>query len=135
MWGLPREPYNSPSPPRIKPGSGYSDEMVIDVALSKYCDLVPVERYTSIAGREGLKDLPSNSLIQQTHYLSDFVEPVYDLLGQEILRPLVLRADETPHRMLEGGGDKSHYLWGFQRSGQVILKSTILAVGMWLQRC
>lgn len=103
----------APSPPRIKPGSGYSDEMVIDVALSKYCDLVPVERYTSIAGREGLKDLPSNSLIQQTHYLSDFVEPVYDLLGQEILRPLVLRADETPHRMLEGGGDKSHYLWGF----------------------
>ena len=62
------------APPRIKPGSGYSDEMVIDVALSKYCDLVP-ERYTSIAGREGLKDLPPNSLIQQTHYLSDFVEP------------------------------------------------------------
>ena len=103
----------APAPPRIKPGSGYSDEMMIDVAMSKYCDLIPVERYTSIAGREGLMDLPPNSLIQQTHYLSDFVEGAYDLLGEEILHPKVLRADETPHRMLEGGGDKSHYLWGF----------------------
>ena len=27
-----------------------------------------------------------------------------------------MRADETPHRMLEGSGDKSPYLWGFQCS-------------------
>ena len=30
------------SPARIIPGSSYSDEMVLDVVLSKYCDLIPI---------------------------------------------------------------------------------------------
>lgn len=48
---------------------------MIDVAMSKYCDLVAIEKYVSIAGREGLEDLPQNSLIETTHQLADFVEP------------------------------------------------------------
>ena len=38
-----------PSAPRIVPGSSYSDEMVLGVALSKYCDLIPMERYPMMA--------------------------------------------------------------------------------------
>jgi len=30
----------APAPSRIKPGGAYSDEMMIDVAMSKYCDLI-----------------------------------------------------------------------------------------------
>lgn len=103
----------APSPPRIKPGSGYSDEMMLDVALSKYSDLIPVERYSSIAGREGLKDLPPQSLIELTHNVADFFKGAYEKLGSEIKKDLVLHADETPHRMLEDHGNKSWYLWGF----------------------
>lgn len=107
----------APAPSRIKPGSAYSDEMVADVALSKYCDLIPIERYSSIAGREGLTDIPPNSLIKLTHYLADFVEPVYNKIKKEVLSSRVLHADETPHKMLEGGGDKSSwYLWGFSNT-------------------
>jgi len=103
----------APVPPRIKPGSSYSDEMIIDVAMSKYCDLIPIERYASIAGREGLSDLPPQSLIEQTHYLADFVEGAYDRIRSDILLGKVLHADETPHRMLEENDNKSWYLWGF----------------------
>jgi transposase len=103
----------APSPPRIKEGSSYSDGMVIDVAMSKYCDLIPVERYAAIARREGLEDLPPHSLIESTHYLSDFVEGAYEKLRDEILASKVLHADETPHRMLEGDKKKNWYLWGF----------------------
>ncbi len=103
----------APAPPRIKEGSGYSDEMVIDVAMGKYCDLVPVERYATIAGRAGLKDLPPHSLIETTHYLADFVEPAAEAIKKEIEASPVLHADETPHRMLEGSQKKSWYLWGF----------------------
>ncbi len=53
----------APLPPRIKPGSAYGDSMILDVSLSKYCDLIPIERYATIAGREGFKDLPPHSLI------------------------------------------------------------------------
>ena len=103
----------APAPPRIKPGSGYSDKMVIDIALSKYCDLIPIERYSSIAGRGGLEDLPPHSLIAQTHYLAEFVMGAYERVKAEILREKVLRADETPHRMLEDNAGKAWYLWGF----------------------
>jgi transposase len=103
----------APAPPRITPGSAYSDEMVQDVAMTKYCDLIPIERYSSIAGRGGLKDLPPQSLIEQTHRLADFVGGAYDKLFNEVVASRILNADETPHRMLEGSDKSSWYLWGF----------------------
>lgn len=103
----------APGMPRIKEGSSYSDEMMIDVSLAKYCDLIPMERYTAIAERLGVKDLPPQSLIESSHYLSSFVCGAYDKLKEEILKSSVLHADETPHRMLEGSEKKNWYLWGF----------------------
>jgi transposase len=103
----------APSPPRINPGSSYSDEMAIDVALSKYCDLIPVERYCAIAGRNGLEDLPPQSLIDQTHVVADFVEGASNKVKDEILDSVVILADETPHKMLEGSEISNWYLWGF----------------------
>lgn len=106
----------APGLPKIKDGSSYSDEMIIDVAMSKYCDLVPVERYCTIAAREGIKDLPQNSLIQGTHCLANFCRGAYDKLGVEAKAAKVLHADETPHRMLEGDEKSNWYLWGFSTS-------------------
>lgn len=106
----------APAPPRVKPGSSYSDEMMIDVSMTKYCDLIPIGRYVKIAERSGIAELPPQSLIESTHHLADFVKPVYKLIREEIVAEKVLRADETPHRMLEGD-EKSHWhLWGFSSS-------------------
>jgi len=101
------------TPPRIVEGSTYSDEMILDVALSKYCDLIPIERYVAMAGRSGIMDIPPQSLIGCTHYLADFFVTVYLRLKSGVLGSRVLLADETPHRMLEGSEKKSWYLWGF----------------------
>jgi transposase len=103
----------APSPPRIYPGSVVGDELAVDVALSKYCDLIPIERYCSIAGRSGLKDLPHQILIESTHYLAAFVGGAYKITREEILSGKLLHADETTHRMLEGDVKKGWYLWGF----------------------
>lgn len=103
----------APLPPRIKEASSYSDEMIIDVAMTKYCDLIPIERYSNIAARGGLKGLPPQSLIDSTHNLANFVRPAYELLKGEILAAKILHADETPHRMLEGDKKCSWFLWGF----------------------
>ena len=101
------------APERIIPGSSYSDEMIVDVALSKYCDLLPIDRYVAMASRGGVRDLPPHSLIELTHGLADFVSPVYKLIKKGILESKVLHADETPHRMLEGSAKSQWYLWGF----------------------
>lgn len=103
----------APTIPRIKLGSSYSDEMVVDVALSKYCDLIPVERYVQMADRGGVSGLPANTLIQGTHNLADFLAPVYRKIKTEVMSSRVLHADETPHRMLEGDEKSNWYLWGF----------------------
>jgi len=103
----------APAPARIIAGSAYSDEMILDVVLSKYCDLIPIERYAAMADRSGLKDLPPHSLIDFTHKFADFVYIVYELIKKGVLKARVLNADETPHKMLEGSEKKSWYLWGF----------------------
>ena len=103
----------APTPPRITPGGSYADAMMVDVALSKYCDLIPINRYVRMAERSGIPGLPPQSLIEGTHQLADFLKPTYALLRDEVKAETVLHADETPHRMLEGD-EKSHwYLWGF----------------------
>lgn len=103
----------APLGPRIIEGSSYSDEMILDVVLSKYCDLIPIERYVQMAKRGGLMDLPPHSLIDLTHKFANFVKIVYEQIKAGVLKARVLNADETPHRMLEGSDKKSWYLWGF----------------------
>jgi transposase len=100
-------------PKRIIAGSSYSDQMIIDVVASKYCDLIPIERYVQMAARSGLKDLPPQSLIELTHQFAQFAKPVYERIKEQLKEARVLHADETPHKMLEGSDTKSWYLWGF----------------------
>lgn len=103
----------APVPAKIVEGSTYSNEMILDVVLSKYCDLIPMERYVQMAARSSLMDLPPHSLIDLSHKFADFVKEVYRLIKAGILKARVLNADETPHKMLEGSDKKSWYLWGF----------------------
>ncbi len=112
----------APVAPRIIEGSSYSNDMIVDVVLSKYCDLIPMERYVAMAKRGGLKDLPPQSLIELTHGFADFVSPVYTSIKNGVLASRVIHADETPHQMLEGSEKKSWYLWGFSTSEHCFLE-------------
>jgi hypothetical protein len=87
--------------------------MIIDATLSKFCDLIPMERYCQMAARRGLLGLPPHSLIGASMKLAKFLEAVYRRIKAKTLNTDVLFADETPHRMLEGDAKKKWYLWGF----------------------
>lgn len=105
---------NTPAAPSIVPTSNYGDSLIVDVALSKYCDLIPIERYVQMAFRSGLGgELPAQSLIGLTHHLANFLEIIYLKLKKEVQSALVLQMDETPHNMLEGDETYNWYLWGF----------------------
>jgi transposase len=103
----------APAPPRVTPGGAYSDELLVDVAMSKYCDLIPIERQARMAARDGFKGIPPQSLIEGTHQLADYVKVAYRRLRAEMLQARVWLADETPHRMLEGDKKNNWFLWGF----------------------
>ena len=125
----------TPAVPSIVPGSNYGDSLILDVGLSKYCDLIPMERYAQIAMQMGLDgELPAQSLIGLTHHLANFLLAIYHQIKHEVLSSLVVLGDETPHKMLEGDETKNWYLWGFftsrscyfelhdTRSGDVVLE-------------
>ena len=103
----------APALPRVIPGSSYSDEMIVDVTLSKYCDLIPIERYCEMAKRQGFAQLPAHSLIGLTFKLAEFLFPICTLIREETLNSGVLLGDETTHRMLEGDDKQKWYLWCF----------------------
>lgn len=127
----------APTVPRMVEGSTYSDEMIIDVALSKYCDLIPIERYVQMASRSGLINLPPNTLYDLTHKFAFFIKEVYRRIGEGVFSSRVISADETTHKMLEGSDKASWYLWGFStktlsyfdcrdtRSGDVVIAPLI----------
>ena len=100
-------------PPSLVPGGSFSDNLMIDVSIAKYSDLMPIQRYIRAAERCGVEGLPSASVIECTHVLAQRFRGVYRLLKQELLREKVLHADETPHRMLEGDKRENWYFWGF----------------------
>jgi len=104
---------NTPARPSIIPSSNYGDSIIIDATLSKFCDLIPMERYSQMAYRAEVMDLPPHSLIGLTHQLADFLYPVYDKIKNEVLANEMLLADETVHKMLEGDEIPNWYLWGF----------------------
>ena len=108
----------APGIPRVIPGSSYSDELIVDAALSKYCDLIPMERYCAIAKRQGFEGLPPHSLIGAVIKLALFLRILYELLRKETMRTAVLLVDETRHRMLEGDEKSNLYLWGFLSQDQ-----------------
>ena len=106
----------APPIPRIVPGGSYSDELITDATLSKFCDLIPMDRYAQIAERAGFEGLPPQSLISASFKLAEFLQPAYDRLREETLTTEILAADETPHRMLEGDDKRQWYLWGFSNT-------------------
>lgn len=106
----------TPALPSVVPRSSYDDGLIIDAALSKYCDLIPMERYCAMAKRQGFTGLPPQSLIGVVSRFAEFLRPVYELIRQETLDTVVLLGDETPHKMLEGSETKRWYLWGFSSS-------------------
>ncbi len=103
----------APQLPRVVPRGNYSDEFLADLAVSKFCDLLPVERYCEMAARGGFKGLPPNSLHEGLWRLANFLRSIYELIRIETLDAKILYGDETPHRMLEGHEKLQWYLWGF----------------------
>ena len=87
--------------------------MALDVTVSKYADHLPINRYVIQAERLGLKGILPQTLIDQTHYLADSLEPVYERIKSQVQASPILQADETPWKMLEDHDEKKWFLWGF----------------------
>jgi len=99
----------APGPEKLITGGRYSIGLAIHVAISKYCDHLPLERQVRMMGREGLS-ITSQTLWDQIEALEQVIRSVRPRLLAHVLSHGVVGADETRWRMLDGSS-KTWFVW------------------------
>lgn len=102
-------------PDKLVPGGRYSVDFAIYVAMSKYCDHLPLERQVRMMTRDGLV-VTSQTLWDQIEHLAWLVESAMPRLLSHVLGHGVVGADETTWQMFnkKPGQGKSWYVWMFR---------------------
>lgn len=80
------------------------------VILSKYQDHLPLYRQETIFQRMGV-DIQRNTLCNWVLKCAGLLQPLYELMKQDLLSSSYIQADETPVRVL--GSDGKHYMWAY----------------------
>ncbi len=104
-------------PPQPIPKSLASPALLAHVAVSKYVDALPLYRQEAILGRIGI-DLPRATLASWMVRAGELVQPLVNLLRDDLLAGGVVQCDETPFQVLKEPGKAAtslSYLW-VQRS-------------------
>jgi transposase len=99
-------------PDKLCAGGRYSVDFAIYVAISKYCDHLPLERQVRMMARDGLV-VTSQALWDQIEQLTWVVESVMPRLRSYVLGHSVVGADETTWELFgkKPGQGKSWYVW------------------------
>lgn len=93
----------APGPKRLIPGSRYSTEFVVALAVDKYADHLPLERQVARMARQGLS-VSSSTLAEQIITLAAFLTPTYEAIREGLLKEPVLHVDETGWLLAPNGG-------------------------------
>ena len=110
----------TPMEPTVIPGSFASPSAIAHLAVQKYVMYSPLYRLEQEFDRQGLKlsrQAMSNWLLKATE---DWLQPIYDVLHQQLCREAVLHGDETTLQVLHEKGKSStsrSYMWLYRTSG------------------
>jgi transposase len=105
----------APGPEKLVPGGRYSVGFAVHVAVSKYCDHLPLERQVRMMSRDGLT-VTSQTLWDQIEALERVVGAAHTRLLAYVLSHAVVGADETTWELLgkKNPQKKSWYVWALQ---------------------
>ena len=85
-----------------RPGPG----LLAHIAVSKYCDGIPLYRHAVILAREGV-DIDRATMAAWMGHVAWWVTPLVDLIGRTIMAQSVIWTDDTPIRTLAPGTGKT----------------------------
>ena len=108
----------SPLPPQPIPKSMAAPGLLAQIAVSKYCDALPLYRQSTIFERVGI-DLSRTTMANWMIHLGNLVQPVINLLRDELLEGRIVQCDETRCQVLKEPGKAAQtqsYFWA-QRGG------------------
>lgn len=100
-------------PPQPIPKSNASPGLLAHIATQKYQDALPLYRQASILARSGI-DIPRNTLANWMIKAGELIQPLINVLNDQLMHYPVLHCDETRVQVLQELGKKaqSHsYMW------------------------
>jgi transposase len=100
-------------PPQPIPKSNASPGLLAHVAVAKYQDALPLHRQEHIFGRLGL-DLPRHTLARWMLATGELLQPLLNLMNDQLLQAPVIQCDETPVQVLKEPGKAAQsqsYMW------------------------
>lgn len=100
----------APGPERVMPGSRYSLDFAVKVAIDKYLDHIPLARQERILKRHGAT-IKSQTLWDLLNALGRRLESASRALLARVLAEPVVGLDQTSWPRLDGKGDKPWQMW------------------------
>lgn len=108
----------APPPAQLIPKSMASPSLLAQIAVSKYADALPLYRQEQIFQRQGV-DLLRSTMSSWMIHSGEGVQPLINLLRDELLEGFCVQCDETRFQVLKEQGREAQsqsYLWA-QRGG------------------
>jgi transposase len=111
-------------PERIAPKSIFSDEVIIDFVVSKYCDSLPLYRQRAILWRDLGIDVALTTINDAVLRVGEFLIPVVDTVKRDLLSGGYIQADETfvgvqtPDKK---GANHKAYFWQYSSPGKGVV--------------
>ena len=107
----------APVPEALLPNCFAAPSLLSFIAVSKYCDALPLYRQSSILERSGIH-IQRSTFARWMVRLGEALQPLTDLLRQDILSASVVHADETTIQVLKEKGrapQTKSYVWVLAR--------------------
>mgnify|MGYP001363501388 CR=1 FL=1 len=101
-------------PPQIIPKGLFTESALAWIATSKYLDGLPLYRQAALLGRFGGTDISRNTVAGSIVRLGQMVQPVVNLLRDELLDAPLVFGDETELQVLKEPGRSAQaksYVW------------------------
>ena len=107
-------------PPQVIPKGLFTESALAWVATSKYLDGLPLYRQAALLGRFGGTDVSRNTLAASIVRVGQLVQPVVNLLRDELLDAPLVFGDETELQVLKEPGRAAQaksYIWAQMTDG------------------
>ena len=100
-------------PPRVIEGGLPTAGLLAHIAISKYCDHLPLYRQEQIFRQRHHLTLPRQTMARWIEQTALTLQPIARIIHQELLQSTYLQVDETPIKHLAPGNGQSAqgYLW------------------------
>ena len=113
------KPVIAPLPPKLQDGCLAAPGLLANIAVSRFVDHLPFYRQEQIFKTRYGVHIPRQNMVRWMEMIADRLEPLYNILGDQVLGGDYLQMDETPIRYLDPGNGKTQigYLWATGKPG------------------